>query len=344
MTPTDDIKPVRFQIDESITRLEIDGFEFPLGVYPVEEMKPQAGYAVQFEPADGDDENVEEWPDRYVFEVVISAGRLPQLVRSVSSLLPQRLYPILDIIGYDAFREIDPYISYELVGRDRFLDALRRFGPVFFEDGWCGIGAMSDAPFFYMFLDEHKVLTIRCTEEQREQVEAILHAFDLEQVDQPAAADFAAHEHRSVVLAPPKRPDLLSFDEICDSLRDEWRLVLNVDAEQNIDESGQPLGVVAWRCHLQLRFEDEPQELYAEVLLEAGSLSEADFLAQRAAEQMLGGIDRVCEDARILQADRLVKADADQALAEFSANASGEFLDARQTTGEAGVLGARWLV
>ena len=343
MAPSKPPQPTGCQIDETLERVEIDTFAFPLGVYPVEKMQPKAGYAVQFEPADGDDQEVEEWPDRYVFEAVVTATRLPQLMRSLATLLPERVFPILDIIGYDAYREIDPYISYELVGRDRFIDALRRFGPVLFEDGWCGIGAMSDAPFFYLFLDEHKVLTIRCTEEHRERVEAVLKAFDLEPVDQPAAADFAAHEHRSVVMAPEDRPDLLSFDEICDVLRDEWRLVLNIDAEQNTDESGQPLGVVGWRCHLQLRFSSQPEVLFVEVFLEAQSLNEADYLAQQAAERMLESIDRLCDDARMLQADRLVAADLAKSLRGIAATAAGEFVDHRKATGESGLLAARWL-
>ncbi len=343
MASSKPLHPTGCQIDESLERVEIDDFAFPLGVYPVEAMKPKAGYAVQFEPADGDDQEVEEWPDRYVFEAVVTATRLPQLMRSLATLLPERVFPILDIIGYDAYREIDPYISYELVGRDRFIDALRRFGPVLFEDGWCGIGAMSDTPFFYLFLDEHKVLTIRCTEEHREKVEAVLKAFDLEPVDQPAAADFAAHEHRSVVVASEDRPDLLSFDEICDVLRDEWRLVLNIDAEQNADESGRSLGVVGWRCHLQLRFSTEPEVLYVEVLLEAQSLNEADYLAQQAAERMLESIDRICDDARMLQADRLVVADMAKSLRGMKAESVGEFVDHRKSTGESGLLAARWL-
>ncbi|WP_228007428.1 NUDIX domain-containing protein, partial [Cyanobium sp. LEGE 06143] len=54
-----------------------------------------------------------------------------------------------------------------------------------------------------------------------------------------------------------------------------------------------------------LHFASEPRTQYAEILLEAGSLNEADHLAQQAAERMLEGIDRICEDAKVLQADRL---------------------------------------
>lgn len=298
---------------------------------------------MEFEPADGDDEEVEEWPDRYVFEAVISAERLPQLFRSMVALLPPRVFPILDVIGYDAYREIDPYISYELIGLDRYLDSVRRFGPMFFEDGWCGIGAMSDSPFLYVFLDEHKVLTVRCTEQHREQVEAVFKAFDLGVVDQPAAADFAAHEHRSVVMASTERPELMHFDEICDTLREDWHLVLNVDPERNLDDNGQELGVTGWRCHLVLNFATEPKSQYAEVMLEAGSLNEADHLAQQAAERMLEGIDRMCEDAKVLQADRVTPEELAREASKAKVQAAGEFVAERRIRQEPGLLFARWL-
>src|SRR5262245_40912673 len=103
---------VTCQADPSISRAELEGFKFPLGAYPVEPMKPKAGYSLHFEPADGGDEDAdwEEWPDRYLFDIVISSDRVDSLCRMLFSLLPGRVYPILDVLGHDAFREIDPYI------------------------------------------------------------------------------------------------------------------------------------------------------------------------------------------------------------------------------------------
>ena len=113
------------KVDESLKRVEVGGFAFPLGVYPVEEMAPRPGYTLHFEPADGDDdgEDWEEWPDRYVFDIVISAARVESLCRLLFAMLPGRVYPILDILGHDAHREVDPYIAYELVSLDNFSTA-----------------------------------------------------------------------------------------------------------------------------------------------------------------------------------------------------------------------------
>ena len=263
------------RVDPGLERVVIDGVQFPLGVYPIEPMAPVQGYTVDFEPADGDDieGEWEEWPDRYVFEVVVSAERLPAFLRALFLLLPSRVYPILDVLGHDAYREIDPYISYDLLGKDRLMDGILRWRGLLLEDGMCGFGAMSESPFFYIFVDEHKVVTVRAEPEWQERIERVLDAFDLGEVDEVAGADAAAHEHRSVLFAPDDQPELLTSEEIIEWLREDWRLTLNIDHDANIDDAGQPLGVAAWRC--LLRTGTATTQRYLEVLLTAGSLRQA---------------------------------------------------------------------
>lgn len=234
--------------DPAVGRVVTSGFAFPKGSYPVEALTPRPGYSIFFEPADGDDKSGEweEWPDRYVFDIVISAERVPSLCRSLFALLPSRIYPILDVLGHDAYREIDPYISYDLLGFDRFLASVRAFREYLFDDGLVGFGAMTDDPFFYIFVDEHKIITVRAAVFLKERVERILHAFDLEAIAEPAGADSAAHEHRGVLITPGDRPEVLSSEEIVEFLRDDWRLVLNVDPDENVDDDGNPLGTTPW--------------------------------------------------------------------------------------------------
>ena len=317
----------RCRVDETIERVEVGGFKFPLGVYPVEEMAPKPGYCVDFEPADGGGEdagdftedgpaaNLEEWPDRYVFDVVVSAEKLEPLCRSLLALLPGRVYPIFDYLGQDAYREVDPYISYDLIGMDRLLDCLRRFRGFFFEDGLCGFGAMIDEPFLYVFVDEHKIVTIRAETSHRERVERLLAAHDLPVIETgpegeggPAGADSAAHEHRGVLVAPDDRPDLLTQDEIVEYLRDDWRLVLNIDPDTNVDEDDKPLGVTPWRCLVRCfpGPEAKPEDpRYADVLLAAGSTRRAEELAMDAADQLLPeGVDE-WDEVAVITSDRL---------------------------------------
>jgi hypothetical protein len=278
---------VTCKADPTLQRTTSGSFQFPLGAYPVEPLTPRQGYSVHFEPADGDDESGEweEWPDRYVFDVVISAERVEPLCRMLFSLLQGRVYPILDVLGHDAYREIDPYISYDLVGLDRFTDAVRRFRDFLYEDGMCGFGAMSEEPFFYIFIDEHKIITLRCEPSIKDKVEKILSAFDLEQVEDPAGADAAAHEHRGVLSVPSDKPELLSQEEIVERLKDEWSLLLNVDPDTNLGDDGRDLGVTPWRVVVRCEYESKPPR-YAEVLLDAPTLRIAEEMAFDATDEL----------------------------------------------------------
>ncbi|MCU0688970.1 MAG: hypothetical protein MUE97_04425 [Phycisphaerales bacterium] len=383
----------RARLDSSIQRHVVDGFDFPLGVYPVEDVRPIEGYTLNFESADsmgydsvaereldgleddgpgetaGDDapdedgdgpteggggggggarsgrrgvgderagdevggaggdgeaESWGQWPDRYVFDINIRASRVEHLCRMLWTLLPGRVYPILDVMGNDAYREIDPYIAYDLVGLERFLDGVRRFRGWLFEDGTVGFGAMSEEPFAYVFVDEHKIVTVRVDASRKEQVERVLAAFDLKEVEKIAGADAAVHEHRGVLDPDADSLDALSHEEIVEEVRDRWGLTLNVDPMSNPDEHGAELGVTAWRCVVRV-FDEHGGVRYAEVLLTAPHLQAAGDLAIAALAQLDPALnpqtprdDQEPSDYDVLWADRLDDDDLRTALGDRS--------------------------
>ncbi|MGP1346900.1 MAG: hypothetical protein ACTS3F_09590 [Phycisphaerales bacterium] len=298
----------RVLVDPDITRREADGFSFPLGVYPVAPLSPKPGFVVEFEPADESesfltgsgqwepgpggwssdadeqDAEQEEWPDRFMFDILVPANRIRALWRAAATLLPPRVFPILDVLGNDAYREIDPYIAFELVGLERYYDGIRWFEEWLFEDGLVGFGAMSLDPFVYLFLDEHKILTIRVAIELKERVEKLLAAMELEEVKEIVGPDAAEHEHTGVLVPAKDDNDALSVEEIIERLRDHWALQLNIDPSTNVDDDGRDLGQTAWRCVVRCQREDpEAPPRYADVLLVAGSLDEAEQIAIDAA-------------------------------------------------------------
>lgn len=307
----------RVMVDPAIERKEINGFAFPLGTYPTEPLTPVAGYTVQFEPADGSDptdfagegfsEELEEWPDRYVFDILVPHNRLRPMYRALMALMPGRFFPILDVLGHDAFREIDPYIAYQLVGFERVSDAVRAYDPFFFEDGLVGFGGMSVDPFCYVFVDEHKIMTVRAVPEMKERIEKLLASFDLGVLDELAGADSVAHEHRGVIVAPDDQPEALTPDEVIERLRDDWNLELNIDVTTNIDGEGNELGITAWQCIARCLPSDEnTPPSYAEVLLTAANLQEAERLSEEAVSSSgPGGQKREWEDAEVIRADRI---------------------------------------
>tara|TARA_R110000744_G_scaffold120223_4_gene224035 strand:- start:3637 stop:4674 length:1038 start_codon:yes stop_codon:yes gene_type:complete len=332
--------------DESIKRRAIKGFQFPLGVYPVEVMIPQEGYTSEFEPADGDDgmdgmDEVEAWPDRYVYDIVISTPRLEALWVQVFAMMPGRIYPILDYIGHDRYREIDPYIAYEPIGQERITNFLQRYRDFFFEDGMVGFGAVSEEPFFYSFVDEHKILTIRIEPELRPKLEKLLAAFDLAPIDEPAGADAAAHEHRSVLMTSNERPDLLNADEIVELARESWGLVLNIDPETNLDDDGNELGITYFRCLLRYSTDQKPIAQYAEVICTAECMLQAESLALQAADDLIDQVESENEisDLLLMSADRIFPEDVS---AENTNSKTWKSLS-RKHLQSAQILSARWI-
>lgn len=306
----------------------------------------------------GGDPDWEEWPDRYVFDAVISAHRVRALCRLLFSLLPGRVYPILDVLGQDGYREIDPYIAYDLVPIERFLDGVNKWADYLYEDGMVGFGALSEEPFFYVFIDEHKIVTIRVEPELKERVERLLASFDLEQIQEPAGADATTHEHRGVLLTPPDRVDLLAPEEIVMKLRDAWELVLNVDPDRNLDEEGNELGIVPWRVVLRCDGANDAVN-FAEVFVEAENLRTAEELAFTAVDELSEGTAAPSpsgnapgkpatgtpafdwEDSTLLNCDRIRPTDLDRVLEALGVTLPKGV----QATGEQNqVLFARWML
>lgn len=277
----------RLQIDPGIERLEEGGFAFPLGLRPVTALAAKSGYVQEFEPADGSEPFLtgpetadwEEWPDRFMYDVLVPGPRVASFVRLALSLLPARVYPILDVLGNDAYREIDPYIAYDLVGLDRFVEGIREYGPWLFEDGLCGFGALSIDPFVYLFVDEHKLVTLRVQLDLKEKVERLLAAFELAMHDELLSVDSVEHEHRTVLLAPSDDPSLLSGQDILDRLRSMWLLQLNIAGDTNVDDEGHELGTTGWECLVRCIPEDGSGDRFAQVILTGDSLDEAEVLA-----------------------------------------------------------------
>jgi hypothetical protein len=191
-------------------------------------------------------------------------------------------------------------------------------------------------PFVYVYLDEHKILTVRVETALREKVERILEAFDLSAGVEGGGVDAVAHEHRSVLLCPPERPDLMTGEELIEEFCDLWRLRLNVDRDRNIDDAGRELGMTAWRCIIRRQMSEGAQIDYAEVLAAAASLDEAETLSLDAS---LGsgpeaGDEQADEDwprAQLVQADRITPEQLETLLSR------------RADLTASRVLGVRWL-
>lgn len=354
-------------LEPTLEHRVIEGYRCPLGVYPLEELTPRQGYCVEFEAADGGEDapiangdadpigpgEWEEWPDRFMFDVLISTERLPALFKAVLSMLPGRVYPILDVLGNDAYREIDPYIAYELVGLERLIDGVARYHEWLFEDGLVGFGALSVEPFISVLVDEHKALTLRVGTELKDDVEKLLQAFGLSEVEEILGPDSVAHQHTPVLVHPSVEAEAISAEEIVERLRDSWLLQLNIDTQQNIDDDGVELGVTAWRCLLRCAEEEEGADegspvTYVEVLLSAGCLDDAEAGAVDAATEHAPEGKSWYEVVPVVQ-DRLTAEDLAKLMGERTPMRSGVRTEAaggggESAVGEATVHAVHWFL
>jgi hypothetical protein len=270
-----------------------NGFQFPLGVIPAENAEPREGYRHEFETGQAD------WPDCYLYDVVLSAEKTEPLVRDLLRLAPPRLVPILDVRGDDAYREMDPYLGLEELDREAIATMLTTARAFLFEDGHCGFGVVAEDPLFYIYVDDHKIVTIRCGLTEASEVEEVLEAHGIAGDSEPIGIDSVAHDHLDTLWTDDNRTDLLDFYGMLDTLRYEWGLELNIDPETNVDDDGRLLETTAWRVLILLEPTQvlprwrgpatEPSKApvkYAELLLAAESLVRVDELVERVAREL----------------------------------------------------------
>lgn len=305
-----------YRLRTDLKRVAIDGYAFPLGMAPeaASFRPPMQGYTVSFVPGEQDE------PDTYSFHAVVSHERLKPLVHRAFQLLPDDLYAIIEVGSRDAYRTIDTYISQDSISRGAFLRTWMEYEPFLLEDTQIGAGANSEEPFVEVFLDQWKGIAIHVPPTMRDEVEAMLRDFGLEEVPQtwpeqndPCADDVEGEPSRvrSVLdLSDPETPDL---DDLLLMLRHKWNLELNVDPESNLDEGGRDLGSTLW--HAVVIVDAQPQyatgngnnsqSAYASIWATAGSLSQMEQLIQHAIQQYpqwsfgeIFTIDRVAFDER----------------------------------------------
>lgn len=268
-----------FRLRTDLERAVIDGFALPLGITPGPIKPPMPGYTIAYSSARDDE------PDTYSFYVTVSHEQVGPIVRRTFDLLPDAVYGIVEISSRDAYRPIDVYMGQEEIELRRFLSTWRQCEPVLLEDASIAAGANSENPFVEVFLDQWKGLSIIVPLTMRDDVEAALQEFDLDEVAQtwPTGTDNPALEESKIrpVLASDGGggPDI---DDILLMLRGEWQLELNIDPDRNVDEGGRELGMTLWHAIVGVESTDADTGDPADVSIwaTAGSLTELETLIE----------------------------------------------------------------
>jgi hypothetical protein len=235
-----------FRLRTDLERAVIGGFALPLGIEPGEIEAPVQGYTLTYTQGQEDE------PDTYTFQVVASHERLAPLVRRTFEFLPEEVWPIIEIDSADAYRMVDVYLGREEepVSSEEFLETWATFEPIFLEDGGIGVGANSEEPFIEIFLDQWKVISIHVPLDMRDEIEAMLHEFDLEEVPQTWPQPDPDKPNESIIrpVFTVNGNETAGLDELLLELRHLWRLELNIDPDRNLDEGGRELGITLWQA------------------------------------------------------------------------------------------------
>lgn len=291
---------MNYLIDPTLKRLVIDGFAFPLGWKPSDGQRPFEGYTISRLDFDG------QLPDTHQFQIAVSHERLRPLLNRLFALLPEDVYPIVEIISTDAYRPVDTLMSPEPTSRADFLSTWAEVEPLLLDDCALAAGAMSEEPYLEVFVEANKFVIVNIAREQSSVLEAELESAGLHEVPSHWINDGdCTDEFTSVLL---EKDGLMTLDDVIVYLQRLWRLELNVDPEGNPDEAGRDLGVTLWRIVvLAVRRDQQPPADRAriEVWLSAGSLGQVEELVADVFDEIKDwDIDTMVSQDRVAFDDR----------------------------------------
>jgi hypothetical protein len=211
-----------YTIRTDLTRCDADGFALPLGVEASTLPCPSQGYTLEYTPSE--DELAE---DAYSFHVVVSHQLVRAVLHAAFSLLPDEVFPVIEVGSRDAYRSIDVFATPEMVNKRDFLEIWAAYEPFLLEDATIGAGASGDDPPIEVFLDAWKGVSIHVPVSQRDKIETMLIGLGLREVPETWPIDI----ERSVMsdsrvrdvlqIVDEHSPDL---DELLLQMRESWGL------------------------------------------------------------------------------------------------------------------------
>lgn len=223
-----------------LQRKKVGSFLYPYGAFPDDDYEQQEGYETEYQTP-GEDEPAGE---RYRTEALVSAEKLVPLFVELCGLLPPRIYVSLERASADVYKRWDEFVSDE-VGREEFLEVFTTYQTAFSEDGNLGLGAFSHDPPIEVFLGSHKELVVFSSD--RKAVSEILRRHGIE----PARLDlYYRRDHTHLALTDYRglRGPQFDYLHVADVVRHALGMQLQQDEDENVDDEGNPLGLVPWHA------------------------------------------------------------------------------------------------
>lgn len=220
-------------------RKKVGDFLYPYGSFPDDDFEQQEGYESEYQTPSGD-----EQVERYRIEVLVSAEKLVPLFLDLCALLPEQVVVSLERASADVYSRWDEFVSEE-VGRQEFLELFREHQFALAEDGNLGLGAFSPEPPIEVFLGSHKEIVVFTPE-----LKPVTEVLKRHGVERRALELYYQRDHSHVALVDYRglRGPEYDFLHVADVIRHELGMQLQTDDDENVDDEGNPLGLVPWHA------------------------------------------------------------------------------------------------
>ena len=280
-------EPVRKRSDIT-SRIRRRGFTFPYGVYPEAEVSQTQGYDSKYLTDEG----------CFYYQVIVSHERILDTFFELIRLLPSKGYLVAKIHSEDFYHDHDTYLSEDIISAERLFAWVHDWKDVVLDDGFFGIGYFVEGGGVEVFLDEHK--TIHVYYNNPDKIEN-----ELSRLKIPFNFGLKffwdeSHLHEALPLDNEGVDYLTAFEDLADN----HNLYLEEDDEDNLDHTGDPIGVTCWKMEIRgfapkSLINSSPKGFYTTLYVNGGSRREVIEIVEEGLSLWEEQIDLVLQMARV---------------------------------------------
>lgn len=221
-------------------RKKVGDFLYPYGSFPDEHYEQHEGFELEDHTTDSED----GLGSHYRIEILVSAEKLVPLWLDLCTLLPERIRVSLDRTSADIYSRWDEFVSGD-VSRQEFLSTFATYQFAFTEDGNLGLGAFAPEAALELFLGSHKEIVLFTADP--DPVREILRQH---KVRPRSLEPYYQRDHQHLALTDYRglRGPRFDYLQVADDVRRALGMRLHADEDENVDDEGRPLGLVAWHA------------------------------------------------------------------------------------------------
>jgi hypothetical protein len=218
-----------------LARRKVGGFTYPRGAYPEENVPQAEGYDAKYIKDEG----------LFYYQVILSHEKILTLFAALTELLPSKGHLVVKIHSEDFYHDHDTYLSDDLIEKEQLIEWMNHWRDVVVDDGFFGVGMYSAGGSREVFLDEHK--TIHIYHDDPDFVEETLAALNIPFTFELGFFWDQPHFHEALPVEEQGSDYLTAFEDLADS----YNLFLDEDDDENLNPTGDPIGVTCWKVDIR---------------------------------------------------------------------------------------------